>query len=271
MKKEFFGTLEKILYKENLKEKISTFENFYENFKSEKFIFNMQHSSIFKENPHQNMIILHPTRIRRPKFTNSTRALAKIIHSIAHIEFCAITLALDTSYRFKNLPYAFYKDWLEVADEEIKHFKLLNSILEELGFKYGDFCVHNNLDLALKATKDSLNFRVGVVHRGLEAKGLDANPFVVKKLESSTHKSKTLLKEILTLILNDEIKHVKKGDLWWKFSRKEGEDFLYLCEKFKNFSLAGKTLNIKARLEAGFDKEECERIRKFYRDQPSQL
>lgn len=266
MKKEFFGALEKILYEEDLREKVSSFEDFYENFKSEKFVFDMQHSSIFKENLHQSVTSVHPTRIRRPKFTNSTKSLAKIIHSVAHIEFCAITLALDTSYRFKNLPYEFYKDWLEVADEEIKHFKLLNSILEELGFKYSDFCVHNNLELALKATKDSLNFRVGVVHRGLEAKGLDANPFVIKKLESSTHKSKTLLKEILAIILNDEIKHVKKGDFWWKFSKKEGEDFLSLCEKFKDFSLAGKTLNIKARLEAGFDEKECESITKFYQN-----
>lgn len=266
MKKEFFNDLEKILYEENLEKKFSKFENFYQNFKSEKFVFNMEQASIFKENLNQNISFTHPTRIRRPKFTNSTKALAKVIHSITHIEFCAINLALDTSYRFKNLPYEFYKDWLEVADEEIKHFKLLNSILEELGFKYSDFCVHNNLELALKATKDSLNFRVGVVHRGLEAKGLDANPFVIKKLESSTHKSKTLLKEILAIILNDEIKHVKKGDFWWKFSKKEGEDFLSLCEKFKDFSLAGKTLNIKARLEAGFDEKECESIAKFYQN-----
>lgn len=158
--------------------------------------------------------MLHPTRIRRPKFVNSTHALAKIIHSVAHIEFNAINLALDASYRFKNLPLQFYYDWLEVADEEIKHFKLLNSALKELSYKYGNFPVHDNLESALEATKDSLSFRMGVVHRGLEAKGLDANPFVVQKLQSSNHSIKNLLMEYLEIILNDEIKHVKKGDTW---------------------------------------------------------
>ncbi len=264
MKQEFFSTLEKILYEEDFEKKVCDFKDFYENFKSKKCVFEMEQKSIFKEFENKNLVFKHPTRLRRPKFTNSKDSLAKIVHSITHIEFCAINLALDTSYRFKNLPFKFYEDWLEVADEEIKHFELLNSVLSELGFKYGAFCVHNNLELALKATKDSLNFRVGVVHRGLEAKGLDANPFVLKKLQSSTHK--TLLSEILNLILEDEIKHVKKGDFWWKFSKKEGEDFLSLCEKFKDFSLAGKTLNIKARFQAGFEQKECEELSNFYKN-----
>ena len=75
----------------------------------------------------------------------------------------------------------FYKDWLEVAKDEMKHFKLLNQALEELNFEYGSFEAHENLEDALKATKNSLKYRMGVVHRGLEAKGLDANPFVLKK------------------------------------------------------------------------------------------
>lgn len=33
---------------------------------------------------------------------------------------------------------------------------------------------------------------------------------------------------------------------------------------FKQFSLAGKKLNIQARIKAGFTQEECEVIEKFY-------
>ncbi|MFB1640031.1 ferritin-like domain-containing protein [Campylobacter sp. MRC_CM3] len=264
MHQEFFFNLEKILYEQNIEEKFNQFSDFYDNFKSKKIVFNHNQNSIFKENINSNLKLTHPTKIRRPKFLNSTHSLAKMIHSIAHIEFSAINLALDASYRFKNLPEQFYKDWLEVAEEEIKHFNLLNSTLKELGFKYGDFSIHDNLEAALKATQNSLNFRMGVVHRGLEAKGLDANPFVVAKLESSNHPIKNLLKEILTIILNDEIKHVKKGDYWWKFSNKEQYNFLDICNLFHQFSLAGKKLNINARLKAGFSNKECIDIAKFY-------
>ncbi len=264
MQKEFFNELEKILYHQNIEEKLDNFNSFYDDFKSHKFIFNHDQISIFKENTYSNFTLLHPTRIRRPKLVNSILSLAKIIHSIAHIEFSAINLALDASYRFKNLPCQFYTDWLEVADEEIKHFKLLNSALKELGFKYGDFPIHDNLEAALKATKNSLCYRMGVVHRGLEAKGLDANPFVVAKLQSSNHPIKSFLKDVLNTILNDEIKHVKKGDIWWKFANENNYDFLELCKMFSDFSLAGKKLNTEARMQAGFSKEECEAIKNFY-------
>ncbi|MBM0637146.1 ferritin-like domain-containing protein [Campylobacter sp. VicNov18] len=264
MQKEFFSELEILLYENNQTRKFHHFQNFYEDFKCQKLIFNHNHISIFKKNIAQNITLEHPTRIRRPKLANSTHALAKIIHSIAHIEFSAINLALDASYRFKNLPLQFYQDWLEVADEEIKHFKLLNLALEELGYKYGDFPAHDNLEAALEATKDSLNFRMGIVHRGLEAKGLDANPYVVKKFQSSNHPIKNLLIEYFNIILNDEIKHVKKGDIWWNFANKNKYDFIQLCTLFKQFSLAGKKINIQARMKAGFKKEECEILEKFY-------
>ncbi len=135
----------------------------------------------------------------------------------------------------------FYYDWLEVADEEIKHFKLLNSALKELGYKYGNFPVHDNLESALEATKDSLSFRMGVVHRGLEAKGLDANPFVVQKLQSSNHSIKNLLMEYLEIILNDEIKHVKKEILGGNLQIKTGMILLSFAKRLNNSLLREKT------------------------------
>ncbi|MCW1359732.1 ferritin-like domain-containing protein [Campylobacter jejuni] len=263
MKKEFFSTLENILYEQDFQTKVYKFNDFYENFKQNNLIFNHEFKAILKDNSRKDLILVHPTRIRRPKFTNSTQALAKTLHSIAHIEFSAINLALDASYRFTNLPLKFYTDWLEVADEEIKHFMLLQKALEDLGYKYGDFAAHDNLELALKATKDSLNLRMGVVHRGLEAKGLDANPFVQKKLQSNNHPIKSYLKEVLDIILNDEIKHVSKGDFWWNFSKKDDEQFIDLCKKFKQFSLVGKSINEEARLKAGFSQEEIKALQKI--------
>ncbi|WP_291951608.1 ferritin-like domain-containing protein [Campylobacter sp.] len=262
MQINFFTSLEKILYEKDIDTKINDFKNFYENFKLDLCKFDHNHQAIIQQNIQAK--ILHPTKIRRPKQVNSTLALAKIIHSIAHIEYSAINLALDASYRFKNLPHQFYKDWLEVANEEIKHFLLLEKILNELGFKYGDFNVHDNLEQALFLTKDSLAQRMGIVHRGLEAKGLDANPFVLKKLNSSNHPVKIFFKEIFKIILEDEIQHVNKGNIWWEFAKDEKDDYISLCKNFKEFILLGKKYNKEARIKAGFKQEELDMLNTLY-------
>ncbi|MBX2079110.1 ferritin-like domain-containing protein [Campylobacter peloridis] len=262
MKRNFFIDLESILYNKDIFQKIQKFEIFYENFKLNLFEFDHSHKAIIKEN--SQVKILHPMKIRRPKEANSVLSLTKILHSVAHIEYSAINLALDASYRFKNLPLQFYQDWLEVADEEIKHFLLLEKALNELGFKYGDFYAHDNLEKALFLTKDNLAHRMGIVHRGLEAKGLDANPFVLEKLNTTNHPIKSLFKEIFNVILNDEIKHVSKGNFWWNYAKDEKDNYLKLCKKYKEFNLLGKVYNKKARIQAGFSENELDELNKFY-------
>ena len=48
------------------------------------------------------------------------------MHAIAHFELNAIDLAWDIIARFRNpdLPLAFYDNWVIVANDEARHFKL---------------------------------------------------------------------------------------------------------------------------------------------------
>lgn len=262
MKKAFFAELERILYAKE--RKFEAFRHFYEDFKSGNFDFDFESKVLLKSTLSEHLCVKEPLKIRRARTLNSDKALAKMLHSIAHIEFSAVNLALDSAYRFRWLEPSFYRDWLEVADDEITHFSLLEKALNELGFKYGDFEVHTNLEDALQATAHSLKFRMGVVHRGLEARGLDANPFVVAKLEGTNHALKPFLREILAVILKDEITHVAKGDKWWRYAKDESDDFIALCKGFERFLLAGKVLNKAARLKAGFDESELAKIEAFY-------
>src|SRR5687768_427470 len=64
---------------------------------------------------------------KRSPFTPEGRAA--LIHSICHIEFNAINLALDAAWRFDGMPEDYYRDWLRVADEEALHFTLLHEHL----------------------------------------------------------------------------------------------------------------------------------------------
>ncbi|WP_394977092.1 ferritin-like domain-containing protein [uncultured Helicobacter sp.] len=209
-------------------------------------------------------------KIRRPNHAKSKLALAKVLHSVTHIEASAIILALDACYRFRDMPLAFYMDWLSVADEELKHFGLLEELLGELDSVYGAFPVHNTLFEAMQATQASLEWRMGVVHRGLEAKGLDANPFVLQKLMQTNLPLKSKIAEVFEIILRDEVGHVQKGDIWWKYAQQDmptPQPFVALCERFEHFSLAGKILNVDARLQAGFSIMELESLQAFYAKQ----
>ncbi|PCJ32808.1 MAG: hypothetical protein COA90_01625 [Gammaproteobacteria bacterium] len=143
---------------------------------------------------------------------------ATLIHAITHIEFNAINLALDAVARFEGMPEQFYSDWARVAFEESQHFVLLREHLVTLGYDYGDFPAHSGMwDMARKTHHDCLT-RMALVPRVLEARGLDVTPKMMNKLRGGGEHRAV---EILTIILEEEIGHVKIGTHW----------FNYLCEQ----------------------------------------
>ncbi len=102
-------------------------------------------------NPRATLRVARPRRAScGPPKSGATRGRdpagrAALLHSIAHIEFNAINLALDAIWRFPGMPPAFYLDWLRVADEEATHFTLLRGRLLAHACSYGDFTAHNGL------------------------------------------------------------------------------------------------------------------------------
>ncbi|RAX58915.1 hypothetical protein CCZ01_01595 [Helicobacter monodelphidis] len=269
MQNKFFIRIEQLFLCQTATEFYGHFDDLYEDFFSSSLVF--EHSKPLDSSflyhrilgifANRECVFSHPTKIRRPNHAKTPLALAKILHSVAHIECSAIFLALDAVFRFRGLQQEFYADWLEVAKEEIYHFRLLNGLLEELGFAYGDFPVHLNLFEALYATQHSFKVRMGIVHRGLEAKGLDANPFVIRKILNSPSKLNPKIQEVFNIILRDEITHVQKGDKWWKLDTGEQTpNFLELCKQYQHFYLTGSILNKNARLQAGFSQAELKEL-----------
>jgi hypothetical protein len=134
--------------------------------------------------------------------------------------------------------------------------------------KYGEFAVHDGLFIALQNTSASLLERMAVLPRYMEANGLDANAFMLKKLETEREKdgSKAQLCEILQVILDEEISHVSKGDRWFKFAcEKEGvspEIYAQIVQKiYPKAFLQSRELNVSARLKSGFSEAEIEHIK----------
>jgi len=186
---------------------------------------------------------------------------AAFIHAIAHIEFNAINLALDAVYRFRDLPDAFYTDWLKVAEEEAQHFSLLRQRLQEMGQVYGDFPAHNGLwEMTVKTAHDPL-VRMALVPRVLEARGLDVTPDMIERLQGAGD-MRTV--KILDIILRDEIGHVATGSHWYHyFCDQRGLDrdrtFKKLIMKYMNQPLRG-PFHTEARLQAGFTLQELEHL-----------
>jgi uncharacterized ferritin-like protein (DUF455 family) len=182
---------------------------------------------------------------------------AALIHSLAHIEFNAINLALDAVYRFRGLPGEYYCDWLKVAAEEASHFTLLRNHLRTLGYDYGSFTAHNGLwEMAMVTAHDPL-VRMALVPRVLEARGLDVLPGIMHKLASSGAHDAV---KIMENILHDEIGHVAIGNRWYKYlcgqrGLEPLHTFRTLLHEYNAPKLRG-PLHTTARLAAGFTEVE---------------
>jgi uncharacterized ferritin-like protein (DUF455 family) len=191
----------------------------------------------------------------RSPFTPEGRAA--LIHSIAHIEFNAINLALDAAFRFPGMPVAFYVDWLRVASEEALHFGLLRTHLQSLGFDYGDFDAHDGLWQMTQRTAGDVLARMALVPRTLEARGLDATPPLQAKFAKAGDPRAV---EILAIILRDEVGHVAIGNHWYRWlCRRDGFDpiahYPVLADRYEAPKIRP-PFNVEARTAAGFTAEE---------------
>jgi uncharacterized ferritin-like protein (DUF455 family) len=204
--------------------------------------------------------LVSPRELPRRRL-GSPEGLAAMIHAVAHIEFNAINLACDAVYRFRDMPAAYYADWIQVAREEAYHFSLLQERLGELGKGYGDYPAHNGLwDLAVKTAHDPL-VRMALVPRVMEARGLDVTPDMMNRFQSAGD-SRTAA--ILRIILRDEVGHVAFGSRWFHYLceqrglEPEATYFGLLTEYFPDGLRC--PLHVEARREAGFSENELNKL-----------
>jgi uncharacterized ferritin-like protein (DUF455 family) len=186
------------------------------------------------------------------------------MHSIAHIEFNAINLALDAVWRFGGMPPAYYTDWLRVAQEEAKHFMLLRTHLQHCGFDYGDFVAHDGLWTMCAATQNSVVARMALVPRTLEARGLDATPVIQTKLRKVGTPQALEAVAILDIILQEEVGHVAIGNHWyhWLCTRDGIDPTAFYAQASVQYG--GPKLkppfNVQARRMAGFSQAEIDAL-----------
>jgi len=261
--------LETIALEANPKNKIKAFKLFYNDYLNKKSQFNYNYTPYEIKNPSYNdfLNIVLPKNVKNPKHFDTNEGKIILLHAIAHIEYSAIDLAIDAALRFQDLPKEYYDDWLEVANDEVRHFEMLEKLLEELGSYYGALDVHTNLFEAMKATPDLLS-RMAVVPRFLEANGLEQNPKIMEKLNSNNDEFNKKILKALEIILEEEIDHVTKGDRWFKYecerlNLEPEKTYFEILEKVYPGSTTKKyQLNVEARKQAGFSCDELKFLSK---------
>lgn len=170
--------------------------------------------------------LLAPNQMPRRTF-KGPRGRFALLHALAHIELNAIDLAFDIAGRFAGrsvgetpLPRTFFDDWVEVGDDEARHFAAIQARLRAMGGCYGDLPAHDGLWQAAEETRHDALARLAVVPLVLEARGLDVTPPMIERLmDAGDHDSA----DILRMIYREEQQHVAAGARW----------FNYLCEAGK--------------------------------------
>jgi uncharacterized ferritin-like protein (DUF455 family) len=212
--------------------------------------------------PAPPLLVLPKEVPRRSPYT--AEGHAALLHSIAHIEFNAINLALDAAWRFADLPAGYYRDWLRVAYEEAQHFSLLRDHLAGLGYAYGDFPAHDGLWTMAENTRHDVAARMALVPRTLEARGLDATPIIQTKLRRVGTVAALQAVDILDTILREEVGHVAIGNHWyhWLCQRDGLDSASFHTEVGKLYG--GPSLkppfNLAARKLAGFSQAELDAL-----------
>jgi uncharacterized ferritin-like protein (DUF455 family) len=200
--------------------------------------------------------LIDPARVPRRRL-GTAGGRAALVHAIAHIEFNAINLALDAACRFRGMPREFHRDWLSVAVDEARHFRMLDERLRAMGHAYGDFPAHNGLWEMAEKTAGSCLVRMALVPRVLEARGLDVTPGMIDRLATAGDHETVAALEV---ILAEEVRHVAIGTHWFRHCcDAEGleplETFLDLLRTHYHRLPRG-PFNLDARYEAGFTEDE---------------
>ncbi len=195
----------------------------------------------------------------------SAEGQARLLHDLANIELQAMELGVRTLYEFASAPPEFREGIATIVLEEAKHLSLCLRGVRDLGFEWGAWPVHNTLWTSTHED-DSLLDRILIVNCYLEASGLDAGELLLRRLSGVTNH---LAREIVAIIGDEEIGHVRYGLKWYRAlctaeGLSSGDDFSKrLSRLFDRVPARAVPVNTETREKAGFTKDEIEFVQNF--------
>lgn len=201
--------------------------------------------------------LLHPAKMPKRRKAGSLSNKQALLHAVCHIELNAIDLALDIACRFGGqMPQDFTDDWLKIADDEARHFLMLNDRLKEIDCFYGALPAHDGLWESAMATAKDLPARLAIVPMVLEARGLDVTPAMIDRFQKFGDQKSA---DILSTIYTEEVAHVAAGAKWFRYLAKknqqqEQEWFQSLVSHYFK-GILKRPFNVDARTKANFPQD----------------
>ncbi|GMG99457.1 hypothetical protein Nepgr_001297 [Nepenthes gracilis] len=165
-----------------------------------------------------NVKLVSPSLMPKLRKAGSLQSRQAIVHSLVHTESWAIDLSWDIIARFGKqdaLPREFFTDFVKIAQDEGRHFRLLAARLEELGSSYGALPAHDGLWDSAMATSKDLLARLAIEHCVHEARGLDVLPTTIARFRRGGDQKTADLIE--TVVYPEEITHCAAGVKWFKY------------------------------------------------------
>ena len=136
----------------------------------------------------------------------------EFLHRDVNNELQSIEIAAQTLVDFPEAPWALRMQLARQCWDETRHARLCYSRLREMGGYKGEFPILNQ-EWGLACLVRTLPARLAIQNRAFEAGSLDVFRKMVR-LWKEIGDSKT--SEIMEVILNDEVQHVRFANYWLK-------------------------------------------------------
>ncbi|NCF71367.1 MAG: DUF455 family protein [Chlamydiales bacterium] len=145
---------------------------------------------------------------------------AMCLHRFAGHELLAIEIMAFALLAFPNSPRHFRMGIAQTIKDEQKHLSLYIDRLKNLGTEFGQYPLYKHFWAHVKYFKDPINY-VSAMNLTFEMANLDFAPMYGKAFQQfEDYASRDLMK----IILEDEIKHVKFGWNWLKKFKPDAVD-----------------------------------------------
>jgi len=195
-----------------------------------------------------------PQKIKAPRggALRDPRKRAALLHTFWHHELQAAELMCWAVLAFPDTPAGFKRGLIGICRDEIRHMRLYEAALVQLGFGIGDFPVRDWFWQRVPASPTPAAF-LAVMGLGFEAGNLDHTRRFAQQFRALGEESAACMQE---LVAKEEVPHVAFAAHW--FRHFEGElSFARWCRELpaplSPMVMRGDPLDRSARGAAGMD------------------
>lgn len=193
-------------------------------------------------------------RIPDPKAFEQKEMRIRALHAFANHELMALEMMAWALLAFPEADKTFRKGLANVLIDEQRHFALYSEHLTTLGANFGDLPLNDHFWMAAQKISDPLDW-VCTMHLTFEQANLDHAPYFGRAFEEVEDFASA---ELMKVIFEDEIRHVRFGGKWLKKWSPEGQStfdtYLQHCSGGRSpFRAKGFEFQREARQAAGLD------------------